>query len=433
MQLLIKNGQIATHEKIFNGDILIEGEKIKKIAPSIKASKISQVLDASGLIILPGLIDIHVHFRDPGAIHKEDFHTGSCAALAGGVTTIVDMPNNNPSIDSEKTLKEKMKIAKNKSVCDYQFYVGATSDNQKEVAKLASKIAGMKLYMGSTTGNLLVADEASVLKHFQTYPKNKPIMLHCEDEKLIQLFSGASKSGHNKNRPPIAAAVALAKALELAKVADRRIHICHISTKREVDLIRQAKKEGIKVTCEVAPHHLFLTEEDQKKKKNFGKMNPPLRSKEDEQALWENLDVIDAIATDHAPHTREEKNLNYEKAPSGVSGVETTLPLLLNGVLEKKLTFLDFVRLTSFGPAKIAGLEKKGELKVGYDADLVLVDPKARGKITNKVLFTKCAWSPFDGWGVSGKIVSTYLRGKEVFGNGRVIAPKAYGKLVTSS
>jgi len=431
--ILIKGGTLIASKKTFPGDILIDNEKIKKIGRNIK-DKRADLIDAKGFLVFPGLIDIHVHFREPGTTtHKEDFYTGSCAAIAGGVTTVVDMPNNNPSIDSEKILRQKMKVAKEKAVCDYQFYIGATADNQKEAARLASKIVGMKLYMGSSTGNLLVADEASVLKHFQTYPKEKPIMLHCEDEKLIQLFSSTSKSEHNKNRPPLAAAVALAKALEPALATDRRIHICHISTKREVELIRRAKKEGIKVTCEVAPHHLFLTEEDQKNLKNFGKMNPPLRSKQDKDALWENLDVIDAVATDHAPHTKDEKNSSYDKAPSGVPGVETTLLLLLTASLDKKLTLPDFVRLTSFGPARVAGLKNKGDLKVGFDADLVLVDPNQKSKISNSRLLTKCGWSPFNGMEVQGKIVSTLLRGRQVYRNGEMLVPQGFGRLVPLS
>ncbi len=429
MQVVIKGGQIVTQKQVFKGNILIEDGKIKQVGKNFSEKK-AQVFNASGLTILPGLIDIHVHLRDPGATYKEDFYTGTSAALAGGVTTIIDMPNNSPSVDSKKSLREKIAVARAKSVCDYQFYIGATPTNQEGAVGVASKVVGMKLYMGSSTGDLLVADEEPLLKHFQRFPREKPIMLHCEDEELIKLFLRVPGTSHNEHRPPITAAAALAKALEFARFTNRRIHICHLSTEREIELICQAKKTGINVTCEVTPHHLFLSKEDQRRLKNFVKMNPPLRSKKDKQALWNNLDFIDVVATDHAPHTLDEKTKIYQKAPSGVPGIETLLPLLLKAISNKKLTLIELARLTSFNPAKIAGLKNKGEIKIGNDADLTLVDLNKTFTIRNKDLRTKCGWTPFDGWKVRGKIVATFLRGKPAYKDGKILVPAGFGRLV---
>ena len=427
MKILIKNGKVATHQKVGQIDILIKDQKIIKTGRKLRDCE-AKVVNATGLIILPGLIDVHVHLREPGATQKEDFYTGTGAALAGGVTTIIDMPNNNPTISSKKALLDKKKMVSSKAVCDYAFYFGATANNQKEAAKVSKDVVGLKIYMGSSTGDLLVADLKALWEHFQVFPQDKIIAIHGEDEEAIQVYKNTFLKNHNLNRPPICAALALSKAIALAKLTGHRLHVCHVSTAWEIELIKAAKKEGVKISCEVTPHHLFLTEKDSFKLGNFGKMNPPLRKKADVRALWQNLNIIDNIATDHAPHTKEEKKVVYRQAPSGVPGLETMLPLLLTAYWQKKISLSEIVRLTSYSPSHNFGFRQKGEIQVGNDADLVLADLKKRYKIENGKLKTKCGWSPFNGWKVKGKLEKVFLRGNLVFNHDQILVDQGFGK-----
>lgn len=429
MKILVKNGKVVSHQKVCQIDILIKDQKIIKTGRKLQDYG-AKIVDATGLIILPGLVDAHVHLREPGATQKEDFYTGTCAALAGGVTTIFDMPNNNPTISSKKALSDKRKTVSSKAVCDYAFYFGATAKNQKEAVKVSKDVAGLKIYMGSSTGDLLLTDFRALWGHFKKFPQKRIIAIHGEDEEAIQVYKNTSLKNHNLNRPPICAALALSKAIALAKLTRHRLHICHISTALEAELIKAAKKEGVKVSCEVTPHHLFLTEKDSFKLDNFGKMNPPLRKKADVRALWQNLSLIDNIATDHAPHTREEKKVVYWQAPSGVPGLETMLPLLLTAYWQKKISLLEIVRLTSYSPSQNFGLGQKGEIRVENDADLVLINLEKEHKIENKDLKTKCGWSPFAGWKVKGKVEKVFLRGKLAFDNDQILVNPGFGKEV---
>ena len=429
MKILIKNGKVATHQGVYQIDILIQNQRIIKIGRKLQDDE-ARGVNAIGLVILPGLIDAHVHLREPGATQKEDSYTGTCAALAGGVTTVVDMPNNTPAISSKKALLDKKRIASSKAVCDYAFYFGATANNQKEAAKVFKDVVGLKIYMGSSTGDLLLTDFRALWEHFNKFPQKRIIAIHGEDEEAIQVYKNTSLKNHNLNRPPVCATLALNKALSLAKITGHRLHICHVSTAWEIDLIRAAKKEGLKITCEVTPHHLFLTEKDSFRLGNFGKMNPPLRKKADVKSLWQNLNIIDNIATDHAPHTKEEKKAVYKQAPSGVPGLETMLPLLLTAYWQKKISLSEIVRLTSYSPSQNFGFRQKGEIRVGNDADLVLVDLKKEYKIENENLKTKCGWSPFSGWRVKGKVEKVFLRGNLIFDNGQVLLDQGFGREV---
>lgn len=351
------------------------------------------------LLKIPGMIDVHVHLRDPGATHKEDFYTGTCAALAGGVTTILDMPNNPIPIVSQKSLKEKMSVAKDKAVCDYGFYFGAGQANFEEHLKVGKEVCGLKVYLDSTHGPLLVKDLATLMKHFKYWSFGKPICVHAED-------------------------LSVAEVLGLVAIYQKPVHFCHISQASEIFLIQAAKEKKLPVTCEVTPHHLFLTENDEASLGPYAKMRPPLRTKQDQEALWKavNNGVVDVIASDHAPHTVGEKG--SVNPPFGVPGLETTLPLLLTAVSQGRLTLERLIELVSINPARIFGL--KTDLQNTY----LEVDLEKEWVINNTALATKCGWSPFDGWKVRGKVRKVYLRGMKVFEDGEVLARPGFGRLV---
>jgi dihydroorotase (multifunctional complex type) len=278
--------------------------------------------------------------------------------------------------------------------------------------------------MGSSTGSLLVADLAGQTAHFERYPEI--LAVHAEDEKAVAHFA---KLG--QRRPPICAALAVSRALALAERFGTRLHICHVSTAHELALIRDAKARGVKVTCEVTPHHLFLTTEDETRLEALGRMNPPLRTQKDVDALWENLDIIDCVATDHAPHTLEEKR--GPTPPSGVPGLETALPLMLTAVHQGKLPLPKIARLMAEGPVRVFGLERKGSIVPGHDADLTLVDADAEWVIGEQALQTKCGWSPFEGSRMKGRVRQVFLRGQEVYADGKVLAKPGYGQTIPSS
>ena len=362
-------------------------------------------------VIIPGLIDPHVHLRDPGQTHKEDFYTGTSAALAGGYTTILDMPNNRLPITTSEKLERKIKIAKEGIVCDVGFYFGSMGDNLNEFERVKDKVMGLKLYLNETTGNFLL-EKGKLESIFLAWNKSgnfsqstslhsgilltKPILVHAEGKKVEEVISVVKKT----------------------KIP---IHFCHISRIDELKMIMKAKEEGIPVTCGVTPHHLFLTEHDVKIFGPFGKMKPPLASKKDVEFLWKNLKYIDVVESDHAPHTVEEKR--GEEPPYGVPGLETTLPLLLTAVSEKRLTMDDIVRLCQENPARIFGTKGDPRTKI-------TVDPNSSFIIHNSSLFTKCGWSPFDGWRVKGKVKRVFIRGTEVFENGKILVKPGFGKVL---
>ena len=350
-------------------------------------------------LILPGLIDPHVHLRDPGQTQKEDFYTGTCAALAGGFTTILDMPNNLTPITTAERLDEKIKIAKGKIVCDVGFHFGSMGDNVDEFKEVGQKVIGLKLYLSLTTGGFVIP-KGKVEKVFRVWSKRKVILLHAEDDTLDF-------------------------AINLAKEHRNKIHICHISTASDLKQIIKAKEEGLRITCGVTPHHLFLTDQDVKRLGPFGKMKPKLTSKKDQAFLWKNLKFIDVVESDHAPHTKEEKESN--NPPFGVPGLETTLPLLLTAVSEKRLTIDDIIRLCHTNPAKIFGINRFNDLN---HQSRVEVDLSQEYTIENKNLFTKCEWSPFEGFKVKGKVLRVFIRGKKVFENGKILAKAGFGQII---
>lgn len=327
------------------------------------------------MIKLPGLIDIHVHLRDPGQTYKEDFRSGTKAALAGGFTYILDMPNNKEPITTFSRLREKMKIAKKKALCDIGFYAGSLGDNLGELKKMEPHVFGLKLYLNRTTGNFII-DEERLVKILKAWKSNKPILLHAESDVIGMVIDMAAKF-------------------------KKRIHICHVSTKAELKSIIAAKRKGYKVTCGVTPHHLFLSRSSADKLGPFGLMKPEIESGFTE-FVWKNLKWVDVIESDHAPHTISEKK--SEKPPFGVPGLETTLPLLLTAVSDKKLTMKKLIELCYGNPKKIFKLKTDR-------STYVEIDEKEEYIIDDKKLKTKCRWSPFSGWKVKGKVKKVFIRG----------------------
>ncbi len=344
-------------------------------------------------LILPGLIDPHVHLRDPGQTQKEDFYTGTYAALAGGYTTILDMPNNKTPTTTLESLKEKIEIAKEKIVCDVGFYFGSNGNNLSEFKKVEKNVFGLKLYLNQTTGNFLV-NQNSLPHVFSTFTTTLPILVHAEGK-------------------------AVEDVTKILEKKPRFVHFCHISLQSELEMIIKAKNRGLPITCGVTPHHLFLNEQDRKTLGPFGKMKPPLRSKIDDEVLWKNLKAIDVIESDHVPHTIEEKN--SDNPPFGVPGLATTLPLVLTAVSENKLTIDDVIRLCHDNPAKIFGLAQDKNSKVEIDIHNSYI-------INHDSLFTKCGWSPFNGWKVKGKIKKVFIRGTKVFEDGKILTAAGIGK-----
>jgi dihydroorotase (multifunctional complex type) len=420
-RLLLCGGTVVTAQDVTRRDILIEGERILAVGARLAgdAPQTARV-DVSGLAIFPGLIDAHVHLREPGGEHKEDLFTGTSAALAGGVTTVLAMPNTNPPITNRATLIDVQTRAAARAVCDYGFYVGGTPDNAEEAAGLGEAV-GLKLYIGSSTGSLLVDQLSAQLAHFTRYPKDRIIAVHAEDEAAVQY-----SATRGQRRPPICAALAAAHVIALAEQIGRRLHICHVSTGYELALIRDARTRGLDITCEVSPHHLFLSMADEQRLGALGQVNPPLRAQEEVDALWAQSDTIDMIATDHAPHTLDEKA--NTSPPSGMPGLETMLPLLLDAAHHGRLSLPDIARWTSTRPAEIFDLVDKGRIEPGCHADLTLVDLDHEWTIQNGGLQTRCGWTPFAGRTVQGSIRQVYLRGKQVFASGHLLVQAGDGQ-----
>ena len=344
---------------------------------------------------LPGLTDIHVHLREPGALHKEDWDSGTAAALAGGFTTLLAMPNTNPAITDSLTLKLAFDAASIKSRCDYAQYVGGSANNAKTASLLANHVAGLKLYLDQTFGDLKLDDITTWMPHFAAWPKDAPLCVHAEGKTL-------------------------AAAILLAEIYDRPLHLCHVSRREEILLIRAAKEKGLKVTCEVCPHHLFLSEDDiPSLGAGRSEVRPRLATKKDQDALWANLDVIDCFATDHAPHTLEEKDSS--NPPPGFPGLETILPLLLTAVKEGRLTLEDVITRLHGNPNRIFYLPDQPNSYVEVDLD-------SNYELHAANQHTRCGWTPFEGWKVTGRVVRTVLRAQTAFEDVQVLAAPGSGK-----
>ena len=413
-RILLPNGQFL------GGDVLIKNGQIVQVASEITED--SNIIDATGLTLLPGVIDPQVHFREPGLEYKEDLFTASCACAKGGVTSFLEMPNTRPLTTTQAALNDKLNRAAQKCLVNYGFFMGATAENLDDLRQ-AEPSCGIKIFMGSSHGALLVSQEEEIEPIFAT--GNRLIAVHAEDQARIlerrQQFAGISDPAiHSQIQDEQAALNATQLALKLSKKYQRRLHILHLSTGIEAKLLRRDKPEW--VTAEVTPQHLLLNTETYAKVGTLAQMNPPLRSPENNDILWQALldGVIDFIATDHAPHTLDEKAKEYPASPSGMPGVETSLPLMLTQAVEGRCTVAQVSQWMSTAVAKAYQIPHKGAIAPGYDADLVLVDLDTYRPVKREELQTKCGWSPFEGWNLTGWPVVTIVGGQVVYERGKL-------------
>ncbi|MGO2101887.1 MAG: dihydroorotase [Psychroflexus halocasei] len=429
MVYLIKHAKIVNEGKITEGDVLIEDHIIKEINSSISVkSSETKVIDAEGNYLIPGMIDDQVHFREPGLTHKETILTGSKAAVSGGITSFFEMPNTNPQTTTQEKFQEKIKLAQKGSFANYAFMFGGTNDNLEEIKKIDPQTTpALKLFLGSSTGNMLVDDEKVLKEIFE----NSPIIIsaHCEDEatikanleKAIEEFGeDIPISQHPEIRSAEACYLSSSKAIKLAEETGARLHVFHLSTAKEMRLFNGKKKlENKKITAEVCVHHLWFSDEDYEEKGTFIKWNPAVKSTKNRQALLDALksNKIDVIATDHAPHTLEEKENSYTKAPSGGPLVQHALPVLFEYYHQGVLSLEQIVQKTSHNPAKLFDVEKRGFIKEGYFADLVLVNLNAPWTVNQSNIFYKCGWSPFFGNTFKSRITHTFVNGHLVYNN----------------
>jgi dihydroorotase len=432
MKTLIKNGTIVNEGKQFNADLLIANGKIEKIAAQINVEGVVQEIDASGLLILPGCIDDQVHFREPGLTHKGNIYTESRAAVAGGITSFMEMPNTVPNALTQELLEDKYQIASKSAIANYSFFMGASNDNLEEVLKTdTSKICGVKVFMGSSTGNMLV-DKESVLEGLFSRV-GALIATHCEDEHTVRANLAAFQaqygdqipvSAHPLIRSEEACYLSSSKAVALAKKHGARLHVLHISTAKETALFENTLPlEQKKITAEACVHHLWFSDQDYAVKGNLIKWNPAVKTVTDREGIWDALldDRIDVIATDHAPHTIEEKSKAYSAAPSGGPLVQHALLAMLDKVKEGKITLERVVEKMAHAPAILFRINKRGFIREGYAADLVLVAPSPGQAVQKDNLLYMCGWSPFEGHQFSNHIHSTYVNGNCVYNEGQII------------
>ena len=419
--ILIKGGKIVSPDSIAQADILIgDGGKISRIGRGISAAG-AKVVDASGLHILPGAVDAHVHFRDPEDRRKEDFSTGSASALCGGVTSVMDMPNyRNPPTTTASAYDEKRAIAGAASRCDWMLRFGASESNQREAA--ASGAPSLKIFLTDTRSELSCSKAAAVA-HFKAFPRRLPVCVHAEDRERI---AGRQKkfSSHEEVRDKLSSQMACEFVLREAGRLERRVHLCHLTTGLEIELCRRYPD----ATYEVTPHHLFLSVSDLKRLGRVDGVNPPLRDKREVAALWRNIGEDTIVASDHAPHLMPQK---LEGAP-GFPGVGTMLPLMLNAARGKRLSLQQVARMCAYNPARAFGLASKGGISAGKDADIVLVDMKKKWKITAENRLSKCGWTPYEGMEVCGKIEAVYLRGSLAYDSESVLSKPGGGKELQS-
>lgn len=441
---LIKNAKIVNDGKIINGDILIENEYIKEISTSISPKSADvHVIDAENNFVLPGIIDDQVHFREPGLTHKGTIETESKAAVAGGITSFIEMPNTNPQTTTIEKLDQKFEIASNTSWANYSFMFGGTNDNLEEILKVDAKnVAALKLFLGSSTGNMLVDNPEVLEKIFSS--TDLLIAVHCEDETTIQrnLKMHIDKYGddipmqyHPIIRSEEACYLSSSKAIELAKKTGARLHVFHLSTGKETDLFtNKIPLKDKKITAEVCIHHLWFTEEDYDKKGTLIKWNPAVKGQKDKDALWKALldDRIDVIATDHAPHTLEEKNNVYTKAPSGGPLVQHGLVAILEAYHQGKISIEKIVEKMCHNPAILFQIEKRGYIKEGYFADLVIVNANHPWTVNKDNIVCKCGWSPFEGTSFKSRISHTFINGELVYENFKFYNTKAAKRLTFS-
>lgn len=437
--ILIKNARIVNEGIVYNGDVLIQDEFITEIATLITSFPDNcKIIEAHGSYLLPGFIDDQVHFREPGLTHKGTIETESKAAIAGGITSFIEQPNTVPNAITQELLEQKYQIAAHSSYANYSFMMGGTNNNLDEILKINPRnVAGLKLFLGSSTGNMLVDDPDALEKIFSS--TKLLIAVHCEDETTIknnlekyklEYGEAISVEMHPKIRSEEACFISSSKTVALAKKTGARVHVFHISTAKELELFtNEIALKDKKITAEVCVHHLWFSDKDYKTKGNFIKWNPAIKTENDKNALWEAVlnNKIDIIATDHAPHTIDEKTNSYSNAPSGGPLVQHALVALMEAFHEGTISIEKIVEKTAHNPAIIFNIEKRGFIKKGYYADLVLVNPNDAWTVTKKNILYKCGWSPFEGTTFKSKVSHTFVNGSLVYNNG-VISEIKKGK-----
>ncbi|MGQ9838309.1 MAG: dihydroorotase [Cyanobacteriota bacterium] len=434
--LLIRNGELLLPAgESWPGDVLIRDGVIAEIGRSLSPQETTQVIEVEGKTLMPGVIDPQVHFREPGREHKEDLQTGSWACARGGVTSFLEMPNTDPLTINQAALDDKLARAASKCIVNYGFFIGATADNLKDLQTVQGA-CGIKIFMGSMHGPLLVDDQMALERIFAETDPKFLIAVHAEDLSRInarkamfkdQFAAPVDVAIHSQIQDEESALIATRRALELSIRYQHRLHILHLSTGLEVELLRQEKPAW--VSAEVTPQHLFLSTADYARLGSLAQMNPPLRDPSNNEHLWQGLrdGILDCIATDHAPHTLEEKAQPYPHSPSGMPGVETALPLMLTAAQQGYCTLAQVVEWMCEAPARLYGIPKKGRLQVGYDADLVLVDLHTPKPVRRQEILSKCGWSPFEGWELVGWPQLTLVGGEIAFRDGKV-DPTVRGK-----
>ena len=424
LDLIIKNGLCYIEGKLKKQDIGIKNNKISEIG-TINSENSNEVFDAKNLTVLPGCIDTQVHFREPGSTDAEDLNSGSRAAIAGGITSVFEMPNTNPPTSSKKEFSNKLKLAKNRMYCNYAFYFGATPENHKELSELQDLegCCGIKIFVGSSTGDLLVKREEDIEKVFQN--SSKIVSVHSEDEEILNIRKKLIKEGDVQTHPvwrnEECAISSTRKIVKIAERLNKKAHILHVTTKEEVDFLSQHKGN---ISFEITPQHLTLTApECYEKLGTYAQMNPPIRDKTHQNRLWYGVknNFLDIIGSDHAPHLKENKDKTYPNSPSGMPGVQTLVPVMLNHVNAGKLTLEQFVNFVCENPVKIFGIKNKGYIKKDFDADLTIVDMNKKHTIKNQEIESKCKWSPFNDMEFKGKPVLTIVNGKIKMQNGKIL------------
>jgi dihydroorotase len=425
--LLLKGGTVVNHDGRAERDVGIRGGRIAALG-DLSGAAAGETVDARGLTILPGVIDTQVHFREPGLEHKEDLETGSRAAVLGGVTAVFEMPNTQPLTTTADALADKVARARHRMHCDFAFYIGGTRENVEAIPTLErlEGSAGIKVFMGSSTGNLLVDDEPSLERIVARISRRAAF--HAEDEARLNERMGLRRAGDAASHPvwrdEEAALIATRLLVRLAETHGRRVHVLHVSTAEEMAFLAEHKDWA---SVEVTPHHLTMAApECYERLGTYAQMNPPVRDAHHRAALWQALaaGVVDVLGSDHAPHTRAEKDHAYPASHSGMTGVQTLVPIMLDHVNAGRLTLERLVDLTSHGPQRLFGIRGKGRIAVGYDADLTVVDLKRRQTIANRWIASRCGWTPYDGVSVQGWPVGTFVRGRRVMWEGDVTGPR---------
>src|SRR6056300_538323 len=421
--LIIKNGNCFIDDNLVSTDIAIKDKKIVKIGKNLTDAK--EIINAEGKTVLPGCIDTQTHFREPGSTDTEDLHSGSRAAIAGGITSVFEMPNTNPPTSNMKEFQRKLDLAKNRMYCNYAFYFGATADNANDLASLEGLegCCGIKLFAGSSTGNLLVAEENDIEKVFKN--ASKVVAVHSEYEEILNRNKNLIKEGDVHTHPIWRSdECAISSTRRIVRIAERykkKAHILHVTTKQEIDFLSQHKGN---ITFEITPQHLTIYAPDcYDKLGTYAQMNPPLRDKSHYDRLWYGVknNLNDTIGSDHAPHLKVNKEKTYPNSPSGMPGVQTLMPVMLNHVNDGKLTLSQLVKLVCENPVKIFGIQNKGFIKEQYDADFTIIDMHKTIEIKNENIESKCGWLPFYGFKFKGTPVLTIIGGKNKMNDGKIL------------